>query len=204
MIPKKDSKPFLVKFAIGVDDSNGNKKTIYEDNWTTVYGLISEPDGSNQKYVYGREFNFDKTIVVNATATTRRIKSNTEFLLENMPTDTFSGGDYTISRIFPEYNGERMIGLSKKESVNIPKLYFIYNDQILFYQLNFDKDTLTGYVNVNEVLPFSVGDYVWTRKPSSVDDTNNRLRLTQTTITGFDNQNRNFTQLTFVEDDGNA
>ena len=204
MIPKKDSKPFLVKFAIGVDDSNGNKKTIYEDNWTTVYGLISEPDGSNQKYVYGREFNFDKTIVVNATATTRRIKSNTEFLLENMPTDTFSGGDYTISRIFPEYNGERMIGLSKKESVNIPKLYFIYNEQILFYQLNFDKDTLTGYVNVNEVLAFSVGDYVWTRKPSSADDTNNRLRLTQTIITGFDSQNRNFTQLTFVEDSENA
>lgn len=204
MISKRDSKSFLIRFAIGVDDSNGNKKTIYENNWTTIYGLISEPTGQNEKYVYGREFNFDKTIIVNASSTTRKIKSNTEFLIDNMPTKIFSNGDYNISRLFPEYNGEIVIGLSKKEAVNIPKLYFVYNNQILFYQLNFDKDTLTGYVNVNEVLPFSVGDYVWTRKPSSADDTNNRLRLTQTTRTGFDNQNQNFIQLTFVKDNGNG
>lgn len=200
MIPKKDSKPFLIKFAIGVDDSNDKKKTIYEDNWTTIYGLISEPTGENVKYVYGREYQFDKTIIVNASPITRKIKNNTEFLIDNMPTEIFSDGDYNISKIFPEYNGEIIIGLTKKESINIPKLYFVYNNQIIFYQLNFDKLSLNAFIKSNENIPFNINDYVWTKKPTSKDDTNNRLIFKQSNKTGFDSRNKNFIELVFVKD----
>lgn len=197
MISKRDSKPFLVKFDVAVDE---NQNIVYETSWNTVFGLISDPSGQVQKNEYGSEFNFDKTIIVNATSVTRRIKKNTLVLIDNMPTTTFAKGDYSVKYIYPEYNNEIVIGLEKIQGINIPKLYFIYDDQIVYYQLNFDKDYLVGYINKNETVAFSVGDYLWTKKPSRTDDTSNRIRLTQTTTAGHSDYYLNFTALTFVED----
>ena len=108
MISKRDSKPFCVKFAIGVLDST-KTNMVYEDDWQIVYGLRSDPSGSKTRYIYGNEEHFDEIVTVNASSMTRRIKDNTLVCLDNYPTTTFSGGDYYIKYIFPEYNGEIVI-----------------------------------------------------------------------------------------------
>lgn len=197
MISKRDCKPFKVKFSIGVDGED-KKQTIYQDNWDTIYGIISDGNGQIISNVYGKYGDFDKVITVNAGSITRKIKDNTLFCIDNMPSDTFQYGDYEIKYIFPEYNGEIRIGLSKKEKINIPKIYFIHNNKILFYQLNLNMSNLNAFINKTENLPFNEDDYVWTRKPISVEQTGYRYIFKGKTKTGFSDNYKNFYELHFI------
>lgn len=199
MISKRDSKPFKIKFAVGVEKTNKSDMQ-YENDWHTCYGLIRDTvNGVNVNY-YGIEPMYDKVITVNAGSTTRSINYDTLFIVDNIPTRVYENGDYTIKQIYPEYNGEIVIGLSKKQAVDIPKLYFEHNGKILYYQLNFDKKTLKAYVSNKEILPFKEGDYVWTREPSDISVTNNRLKFISRAKTGIDSQFKNFYELSFEKE----
>lgn len=199
MISKRDSKPFKIKLPVGISKTN-KIDMRYQDEWEDVFGLIGDSNGYIAKNMFGQESNIDKTIVVNASPVTRSINQNTCFLLDNMPTQVYEKGDYSFNSKLPEYNGEIVISLIKKQSIDIPKLYFSYNDEILYYQLNFDKNTLRGYIDANEVLPFTEGDYVWTREPADSSVTKNRLRFVSRARTGLDNHFQPFMELTFVEE----
>ena len=199
MISKKDSKPLKIKFAVGVEKTN-KVDMQYESNWHTCYGLIRDTITSLNFNYYGHEPLYDKVITLNAGSTTRAIDYDTLFIVDNMPTSVYESGDYSVRQIYPEYNGEIVIGLSKKQAVNIPKLYFEKNGKILYYQLNFDKDTLKAYVSNKSVLPFKEGDYVWTREPADNSVLKNRLRFVSRTKTGLDGNFKNFYELTFVKE----
>ena len=198
MISKKDSRPFLIKQAIGGKQTNKDD-TIYESNWRVVYGLIGDPSGSVMFRIYGYEEAFDKVIIVNATSNTLSIQNNTLVMIDDMPTINYEYGDYDIARIFPPYNGEIRIGLTKRQAVDLPKLYFDSNDNILYYQLNFDRTTKKAYIKTKQPLPFKVGDYVWTREPANNEETSYLLTFTSQTKIGFDEHYQPFYELTFEE-----
>lgn len=197
MISKIDSKPFKVKFPIGISKTN-KIDMKYQDQWQTVYGLIGEPNGVYAKYVYGIDVPFDRVIIINASSVTRAINNNTLFLIDNMPTSVYENGDYSVTRIMPERNGEIVIALSKKESIDIPKLYFVNGGEVLYYQLNFDKKTLKGYVSVNDYIPFNIGDYVWTREPADTLSTKHRIKLSSKIKVGLSGGFKPFVELSFV------
>lgn len=199
MISKKDSKPLKIKFAVGVEKTNKSDMQ-YENNWHTCYGLIRDTVTGLNVNVYGYESLYDKVLTVNAGSRTRAIDYNTLFIVDNIPTSVYEGGDYSVKQIYPEYNGEIVIGLEKKKSVNIPKLYFNNDGNILYYQLNFDKKTLKAYVSSKTILPFKEGDYVWTREPVDTSVSKNRLKFVSKSKTGLDKQFKNFYELTFVEE----
>lgn len=201
MISKRDSKPILVKFPIGVLKSN-KTDTIYEDNWNTIYGLVSDPSGSLMSFMYGNDLQFDKMITVNSGSLSKRIDYNTIIMIDNMPTQNYPLGDYKVKRIFPEYNGEIRIGLSKVEAVNMPKLYFFIGEQVLFTQLNFDNISNCAYISSKQAIPFELNSYVYTREPSSETTTTGRLKFTGYSKTGLDNGYKAFFKLTFEEDNG--
>lgn len=197
MISKRDSKPFLIKFPIGVSKTS-KKEMIYQDNWQTLHGLISDPSGRFASTVYGKEQNFDKVITLNAGSLSRQINSNTVFLLDNMPTDNYSKGDYTVSYIFPEYNGEIVIGLTKRQSISLPKLYFFTNmQQPLYFQLNFDDKNKVAYITEKEYLPIGINQSVWETEPSNEDDEKSKLIFKSKTKVGFTNNHKPFYKLTF-------
>lgn len=198
MISKKDSKPILVKFPIGVNDGS-SREMLYGEDWTTVYALISDPRGAIRRDKYGNELQFDKVITMNAGSVTRRITYDTLVMLDDMPTSNYKKGDYYIKYIFPEYNGEIVIGLVKQEAVKMPRLYFAVDDTILYIQLNLDLDSMTAYISNKQILPFGINDKVWTRKPASVESTEYAYTLDTRTNVGFDDRYKPFLQLTFVE-----
>ena len=202
MVSKKDSKPILIKFPIGTSKTT-KVDMEYEDEWRLVYGLISEPTGVRINNPYGYDLNFDKVITLNAGEITRLIDYDTLILIDNMPTSIYANGDYSVQRVFPEYNGEIVIGLSKKESVNIPKLYYERNGKILYYQLNFDKNSLVAYAKKNQAIPFSESTYVWTREPADSSQTANRLKIVSVgDKVGFDDRYIPFTEIKFEVDNG--
>ena len=203
MVPKKDSKPFLVKFPIGASKTT-KVDMEYEEDWNLVYGLISDPSGAIRNYVYGSDLGtFDKVIIANAGSITRLINYDTIVLVDNMPTDTYSGGDYSIKRIFPEHNGEIVIGLTAKEAVNIPKLYYERNGKVLYYQLNYDKNKHVAYANKNQIIPFARNSFVWTREPADTSSTKNRLKVVSLdSKVGFDERYVPFTEIKFEVDNG--
>lgn len=197
MISKRDSKPLLIKFPIGVSKT---KKTdmIYQDNWDVIYGLIGDPNGLYQSNVFGKDIDFDKIITVNAGSKTRPINKNTIFLLDNMPTDNFLKGDYTARYIFPEYNGEIVIGLERKQAIDLPKLYFFADsEEPLYFQLNFDQNEKVAYIGANEILPIGINDYVWERKPEGESDLNYKLKLISKQKIGYTNNYKPFYKLIF-------
>ena len=195
MISKRDSIPFKVKFPIGESDEDV-KDMIYEDDWQTEYGLI-KTSGLFDKKIYGIDLDFDLVMVVNANPLTRRINKQCLFLVNDMPTNIFENGDYTPKHIFPEYNGEISIGLSKKEDIAIPRLYFAVGENILHIQINFDSETKKAYIPRTQTLPFKVGDYVWTRRPADSTQTEHRLKLTSTKVTGLSDNFIAFLELSF-------
>ena len=199
MISKRDSKPFKIKFAVGIEKTN-KVDMQYENNWHTCYGLIRDTANGVNVNPYGFDAMYDKVITVNAGSNTRSINYNTLFIVDNIPTSVYGGGDYSVQQIYPEYNGEIVIGLTKKKDVDIPKLYFSHNGNILYYQINFDKNTLKAYISNKEILPFKEGDYVWTREPADISTVKNRLKLKSVSKTGLDSQFKNFNELIFVEE----
>lgn len=194
MISKRDSKPLMVKFPIGVSKTTKSSMQ-YEDNWITLYGLISEPSGSIFKNEYGNETRFDKIITLNAGSVSRAITYDTIFMLDDIPTSNFKLGNYYPEYIYPEYNGEIVIGLTKVEAIPLPKLYFFRNDSVLYYQINFDSDKLVAYIPNNARIPFKTGDYVWTREPTDSTNSNHRLRILS--VSSY-KQNKHFNEITFV------
>lgn len=198
MISKRDSKPILVKFAIGTSEEDSREK-IYQDNWDLVYGLIRDPSGSLATNEYGQEEDFDRVITLNAGVKTRLIDYDTAILIDEMPSNLFAKGDYSVKYIYPEYNNEIVIGLSRKEAVKFPRLYFYNNGKLLYTQMNFDKNTNKAYVNKRQVIPFVAGSYVWTREPSSDEDTAYRLYVSSIVKSGLDSQVKSFKTINFLE-----
>ena len=198
MISKRDSKPILIKFPIGTGEQDSREK-IYQSDWNLVYGLVRDPSGFYNKEIYGGEPNFDKVITVNAGSLTRMIDYDTAILLDEMPTDIMAKGDYSVSYIYPEYNGEIVIGLNRKEAIKFPRLYFYNNGTLLYTQMNYDKETLQAFVPKRQVVPFELNTYVWTREPSSESDTSYRLSVSQINNVGFNDFYKPFKSILFVE-----
>lgn len=196
MITKKDSKPFLIKFPIGVVSTDSDEK-IYEDNWTVVYGLVSDPSGYLRTKVYGNDLPYDKVIRLNAGSNTRKIDYDTMIMLDDVPTLNYQNGDYAVKYIYPEYNGEIVIGLIKIQDVDKPRIYFFRNDSLFYTQLNFDRNELVAYCNKRQTIPFSVGDTVWYREPETENDTDYALEVYSIQDYGYDNNYKPYKIITF-------
>lgn len=198
MISKRDSKPFQVKFPIGIEKTN-KIDMQYEDEWHTCFGLMHDTINGLSKNPYGFDTIYDKVITVNAGSITRLIDETTLFVVDDVATDVYTSGNYSAEKVYPEYNGEIVIGLTKKKDINIPKLYFVRNGKILYYQLNFDENTRKAYVPIKTMLPFKEGDYVWTREPADSLSTKHRLKFDTKSKFGVSSEFKNFYELSFVE-----
>lgn len=200
MIPKKDSKPILVKFVVG-NTTDSSPKPIYSE-WNIISGLISDPNGYIVDNPYGMQQEYDRIIILNATDTSRQIINSTAILIDEYPTDNFKQGNYQIKRIFPEYNREIQIGLSKIEGINIPQIYFEKDGKILSYQLNYSNITNKGYIDRNRSIPFGTDTKMWKRKPTSVDQVEYRIVYKGQVQVGVDDMHLYFKELTFGEYNG--
>ena len=195
MISKKDSKPFLAKSVIA-NSTDASPKPIY-DNWQVLSGLISDPNGLVVDNAYGSQQEYDRILILNATDLSRQIKDDTALLLDEYPTSVYPQGNYYIKRIFPEYNREIQIGLIKRDGIDVPELYFEKDGKLLTYQLNYDKDTLCGYVDSKRQVPFTSTTKIWTRRPSDLTKTNHRIVLKAVNSVGIDNSHKYFKELVF-------
>lgn len=200
MISKKDSKPFLVKFVIA-NTTDGSPKPIYSD-WQVVSGLISDPNGYIADNPYGKQQDYDIILTLNATSITRQIIYSTAVLVDEYPTNNFKQGNYSIKRIFPEYNREIQIGLSKIEGINIPQIYFESDGTLLSYQLNYDNNSKKGYVDRNRHIPFNENTKIWTRKPASLDQVEHRIVYKGFSKVGIDDEHLYFKELQFGDFNG--
>lgn len=201
MLPSKDLKPFAVKFPAGGTTGSSPKK-IYTE-WQNCSGLIKENVNARLE-MYGKEFDCDIVIKMNANDTSRKIGYGTVFLVGEMPTKAMENGNFYVKEVLPEYNGEIQVLLNRREGLSYPRIYYEANGEIMEYQLNFNNESLVGYVPKNSVLPFNKNTKIWYKiKPSSADDTNNRISLVSEINIGLVNWYNNFKKLTFkVVDNG--
>ena len=195
MLPSKDLRPFAVKYAAGGTTGSSPKKVYTE--WQTVSGVIKRNVNAKLE-IWGKEFDCDMVIKMNANDNSRRIGYDTVFLVDEMTTNAMKDGNFYVKEILPEYNGEIQILLNEKTGISYPRIYYEVNGEIFEYQLNFDSDRLVGYVPKNTVLPFNNSTKIWYKtKPSSTDDNTNRIALSSTINIGLSNWFNNFKKLTF-------
>lgn len=196
MISKRDTKPFLVKFVVGNNTDEEDTTPVY-GKYQVLSGLISDPTGRINPYIYGLEENYDRVLIVNANDTSRQIDYNTAILIDEYPTAIFEEGNYKIKRIYPEYNREIVIGLEKMEGVALPMIYYKSGNSILSFQLNYDKKTKEGYVDRNRYIPFAADSVIWSKEPAGISSNKNRIVLTSIDKVGVDDMHNYFKKLTF-------
>jgi len=66
--------------------------------------------------------------------------------------------------------------------------------------LNYDKETRKAYIGSKQIIPFNVGDFVWTRTPTDKESSASRLKFSSKEKTGFDDRCKTFYELTFEKE----
>nr|DAK86205.1 MAG TPA: hypothetical protein [Caudoviricetes sp.] len=197
MAIKKNKKPLLAKFTEG--NSVGSAEVSSFSDWTLIYYVRDSLSGSFNKEIYGIEGDFDLIVMFESNAITKQISNDTIFLINEYPTSMNKEGNYVVEKIISHDDGEIIVGLSKRSAVNLKNIYYSKNGEIFSYQMNFDNDTLKGYVNKYLKVPFAVGDIVWLYEPDSAEDTENRIQLNEITNIGIIDNLKIFTEYSFGE-----
>lgn len=200
MARRGDKKPLLAKFTEGISTGSAEKAQLSE--WTLVYYIRDSLSGSFNKEVYGIEGDFDLIVMFENNVITKRISNNTIFLINEFPTSMNKEGNYVVSKIITHDDGEIVVGLSKRKGMGYKNIYYNNNGEVYSYQMNFDIDTLKGYVNKYSKVPFGVGDVVWFYEPESIEDTENRIQLNSITNIGIVDNLKLFTEYSFGEYNG--
>lgn len=200
MARRGDKKPLLAKFTEGISTGSAEKAQLSE--WTLVYCIRDSLSGSFNKEVYGIEGDFDLIVMFENNVITKRISNNTIFLINEFPTSMNKEGNYVVSKIITHDDGEIVVGLSKRKGMGYKNIYYNNNGEVYSYQMNFDIDTLKGYINKYSKVPFGVGDVVWLYEPESIEDTENRIQLNSITNIGIVDNLKLFTEYSFGEYNG--
>lgn len=196
---REDYYPLLVKYVIST--TVGNSENANYSDWNTIYALKENPTGYVERLSYGITFDYDKLIIVDASEKTRKIKSNSIFLINEFPTSNFENGNYYVTKLFPEYQGKIMIALKSANNYSLPRIYYFDSakNEIFAYQLNFDLKTLKGYVGKYEDLPFTSKSKIWYREPTDENDTEFMLSFVSQSNVGIVQNLKLFKELTFVK-----
>lgn len=196
---REDYYPLLVKYVIST--TVGNSENANYSDWNTIYALKENPTGYVERLSYGITFDYDKLIIVDASEKTRKIKSNSIFLINEFPTSNFENGNYYVTKLFPEYQGKIMIALKSANNYSLPRIYYFDSakNEIFAYQLNFDLKTLKGYVGKYEDLPFTSQSKIWYREPTDENDTEFMLSFVSQSNVGIVQNLKLFKELTFVK-----
>lgn len=200
MAIRKNKKPLLAKFTEGI--STGSAEIAQLSEWTLVYYIRDSLSGSFNKEIYGIEGDFDLIVMFENNAITKQISNNTVFLINEYPTEMNKEGNYIVSKIIAHDDGEIVVGLSKRSGVSYKSIYYNNNGEIYSYQMNFDIDTMKGYVNKYSKVPFVVGDILWLYEPESVEETENRIQLNSITNVGIVDNLKLFAEYSFGEYNG--
>lgn len=147
----------------------------------------------------GNRIECDLICYADATKSVKSIDYTTAVFINEMPTSLIKDGDYTIQHI-SDVNRGKITFYLKRKAVQYDSLFFNYNGQVVKFQCNFDKNNLVAYVPKNKILPFNEEDVVWSRKPTSVNDSKNRIKLISESIVGYDTLSAKFKKVVFEND----
>lgn len=189
--------PILVKYCVAT--TVGNSENAIYSNWNITYALKENPTGYVERLVYGIELDFDRIIVLDASDNAKKIKENSIFLINDYPTENNKGGNYIVSKIFPEYLGKIMIALKASKHNSYPRLYYLDNisNKIYAYQLNFDYKTMKGYVGKYDTIPFNNDTKIWYREPIDENELEYQIKLVSTNKIGIVKNLKTFKELIF-------
>lgn len=201
MAINKNKKPLLAKFTKGI--SVGSAEVANLSDWTTIYYIRNSLSGNFNKEVYGITEDYDLIVVFSSNPITKQIAKNTLLLVNEYPTNLNKEGNYIVTKIIKYDNNEIVVGCEKRKGIKYKNLYYNYNGQIYSYQMNFDIETMRGYVDKYIQLPFATGDILWLYEPTNVNDTENRIRLNSITNVGIVDNLLIFNEYSFGEYNGN-
>ena len=194
--------PMYIKLAKSNVYQVNSQEKVYED-WKVISGQIQLSSGLFVTQPYGTMPSFDLVLILDSNSTTRKIDYSTHFLINEMPTKNFEYGNYEVSKIFPPQNGKIRIGLNSINGTRLVNLYYLDNNVIYAFEINYDYDTKIGYVSVDKDIPFNTNSTIWEIfEPISTNDNNNRIKLSSKTKIGVTKEDKRFYKLTFVSVNG--
>ena len=201
MAISKNKQPLLAKFTQGISTGSAEKAQL--SDWTIIYYTRNSLSGNFNKEIYGITEDFDLIVVFSSNPITKQIAENTLFLVDEYPTNLNSEGNYIVKRIIKHDNNEIVVGCKKRKGMQYKNLYYNNNGQVYSYQINFDSETMRGYVNKYIQVPFSAGDILWLYEPDSAEDVENRIQLNSITNVGIVDNLLVFNEYSFGEYNGN-
>lgn len=199
MSVKKDKKPILAKFSIA--QTTGDKNVSVYGDWQVLYVTDKQLVGSFDRESYGQDEDFDLTLLLQANPITRQIDEKSVFLIDEFPTSNNAKGNYRIKKIFPEYLGQKKIGLETIDKISYRNLYYLSGDKIYNFQLNYDSKTHKGYIDKDIQHPFTTSTIIWTTEPTNAEDTIDRISFVSEQNVGIVDNYKAFKELAFRVDE---
>lgn len=197
MAIRKNKKPLLAKFSTG--SSTGSAEHSHFSEWTTIYYIRDSLSGSFNKEIYGIEGDFDLIVMFENNAITKQISDDTIFLRNEFPTSMNVEGNYEVDKIIAHDDGQIIVGLSKKKGMSLKDVYYERDGEVYSFAMNFDLNTMKGYVDKYKQVPFSVGDILWLYEPENAEDEENRIQLNEIRNVGIVDNLKIFTEYSFGE-----
>jgi hypothetical protein len=194
MVGRKNKQPICLRVKRGL---TSDFQPSYLD-WQVDYAKDITTTGRVSYQDHGVQFHFDKVLEFEANDITRQIDEYTMMCVDVVPFCNYNDyGDYFVLYRFPEEKGVIRVGLEHRQSASIPKLFYLADNDILMFDIDYNPVSNVAYIKRDAYLPLTSTTTIWKRKPSSASDASNKIQLVSTEAVGIDDYTEQFYRLTF-------
>ena len=172
-IPSSLLKPIYVAYALGND---GNK--VEHDEPIRVHAQVDDVESIVSRETVGFVPNYDRLVLLPYGEKTKFIDEQSLLWICVEPNANKSNSDYKIERVGDVIDGNFILYCNSL-TANTKPIYYERNEKVYQVKIDFDSSRLVAIVPLNKYLPITSQTKVWTTKPTSVNSTNNLIKLTK-------------------------
>ena len=188
-ISRKDSRTVYCAFKVC---ENPDRMSVYSDIKTMTCQLVSY-SGTRQIDYAGQTIQYNAVALFNVDENSKFIDVATKFWFKAKPVDTtLYSGEYEVTGKAEPTDGIIKVFLMSCKQNN-KTLYVAYQGNVCTVSLIYDNASKKAHLPKDFYFPFTSADVFWERKPKSIADRENALRISAIAV------NENGTDIYFSE-----
>lgn len=178
-ISRKDSRIAYCAFRICEND----KKMSMYSTAKTLHGQLVPLNGTRQIEYYGETIQYNAVAMFNLNEDSKFIDVATKFWFKDKPIDTtLTSAEYEVTGKTEPTDGIIKVFLMSTKPNN-KTLYVTYQGKVGNVTIDYDAKQKKAHIPNDFYFPFTSADTFWERKPKSVLDMENAMRISIVEIT---------------------
>ena len=146
--------------------------------YTNTQRIVAHIDYNSLKFkeeTIGKLKDFEIVLYIPKGNLTKYINENCVFWVKTSPNINKDNFDYCVVEIGQETKDFIIVYCKSVTTQNFSIFYCNDNKNILEFKIPYDKKSKTAVVKKNIYIPFNNDSLIWTKSPTSVEDTQNKI-----------------------------